>query len=97
MPRQQILCHPTSVPTSLSAQAIAAFHANGDTTSRSCPTPARIGQPQAPPAHPVPAAPRNGVVLDSGHRVAVPQFQGAALRRVVEDASRAGLRVQTAW
>jgi cell division protein FtsI (penicillin-binding protein 3) len=35
------------------------------------------------------------VVIDAGKRVAVPEFHGAALRNVVEDAGHLGLRVQT--
>ncbi len=35
------------------------------------------------------------VVVDGGKRVAVPQFQGVGLRKVVEDAGHLGLRVQT--
>jgi cell division protein FtsI (penicillin-binding protein 3) len=84
---------PNAVPTSLSAQALAAFHAHGDTTSVMPDSGTQVAQ--TAPARPVLVAPHNGVVLDSGRRIPVPQFQGAALRRVVEDASRAGLRVQT--
>jgi cell division protein FtsI (penicillin-binding protein 3) len=37
----------------------------------------------------------NGVVIDAGKRVAVPDFHGEDLRTVVEKAGRLGLRVQT--
>ena len=50
----------------------------------------------APPKiAPVAEARGNGsVVVDSGQRVAVPDFDGAGLRTVVEKAGRLGLRVQ---
>ena len=35
------------------------------------------------------------VVIDAGKRVAVPEFQGNALRTVVEHAGALGLRVET--
>jgi cell division protein FtsI (penicillin-binding protein 3) len=37
----------------------------------------------------------NGVVIDAGKRVAVPDFHGEDLRTVVEKAGGLGLRVQT--
>ncbi|MDP9039346.1 MAG: penicillin-binding transpeptidase domain-containing protein [Acidobacteriota bacterium] len=37
---------------------------------------------------------RDGVVVDAGRRVAVPEFAGGALRSVVEKASGVGLRVE---
>ena len=50
---------------------------------------------RAPPIAPAMQAQANGsVVVDAGHRVAVPAFTGAALRGVVETASGVGLRVQ---
>jgi cell division protein FtsI (penicillin-binding protein 3) len=53
-------------------------------------------QPRPPLVRPPVEARGDGtVVVDGGKRVAVPAFQGAALRAVVEDAGRVGLRVQT--
>jgi cell division protein FtsI (penicillin-binding protein 3) len=40
------------------------------------------------------ARPNGSVVVDAGHRVAVPLFTGSALRMVVETASGLGLRVE---
>jgi cell division protein FtsI (penicillin-binding protein 3) len=79
----------------LPQKVLAAFHANGDTTSVMPDANANAAKVSAP----VVAAPvqvkGNGVVVDGGKRVAVPQFAGAALRSVVEIAGGAGLRVQT--
>ena len=79
---------------SLSDKALAEFHANGDTTSTIDP-----GDAKAPAALPkvnpvVQTRPAGGVVVDAGHRVAVPSFGGAALRSVVEQAGQLGLRIQ---
>jgi cell division protein FtsI (penicillin-binding protein 3) len=49
----------------------------------------------APPVAPESQARANGsVVVDAGHRVAVPSFTGSALRGVVETAAGVGLRVE---
>ena len=53
---------------------------------------ASLQGPEVPP--PVKARTDGGVVVDSGNRVAVPAFDGVALRRVIEQAGAAGLRVQ---
>lgn len=42
----------------------------------------------------VQARPNGGVIVDATHRVAVPSFEGASLRSVVEKADSLGLRVQ---
>jgi cell division protein FtsI (penicillin-binding protein 3) len=80
----------------LPAKVVAAFEANGGTSSTmpdaasgasaSLHTP--IVAPQVQPR-------ANGsVVVDAGQRVAVPSFAGAALRKVVETAAGLGLRVE---
>jgi cell division protein FtsI (penicillin-binding protein 3) len=45
-------------------------------------------------AAPIRPRTNGGVVVDAGRRVAVPSFDGAALRTVVEEAANLGLRVQ---
>jgi cell division protein FtsI (penicillin-binding protein 3) len=81
----------------LSDKVLSAFHANGDTTSVIADT--NSGDAQAvPPSHFNPAVQPRGngaVVVDAGHRVAVPEFRGSALRSVVESATDLGLRVET--
>jgi cell division protein FtsI (penicillin-binding protein 3) len=81
----------------LSSKVMAAFHANGDTTSVISDAGANEAQVVAPPkVQPQAEARGNGaVVVDAGSRVAVPAFHGAALREVVEQATGLGLRVQT--
>ena len=83
----------TVVP-SLSDKVLAQFHANGNTTST-----IDVGDTKAPIPTPkllpvVQSRPAGGVVVDAGHRVAVPSFGGSALRSVVEQAGQMGLRVQ---
>jgi cell division protein FtsI (penicillin-binding protein 3) len=81
----------------LPSKVLSAFHANGDTTSvisdADSDQPPTATPPRVDPA----VQPRgNGaVVVDAGNRVAVPQFQGAALRSVIEQATGLGLRVET--
>ncbi len=78
-------------------KVLAAFHADGGTTSvMSDANIAANKKVQPPTIRPQVQVGGNGAVtIDPGRRVAVPQFEGAALRRVVEDADKAGLRVQT--
>jgi len=78
----------------LPEKVLAAFRANGGTTSvitdanaRAARTPV-VRQTVEPQGN-------GGVVVDASRRVAVPQFSGAALRSVVETAGQAGLHVQT--
>ena len=83
-----------NVVASLSDKVLAEFHANGNTTST-----IDVGDTKAPVPVPkvipvVQNRPAGGVVVDAGHRVAVPSFGGAALRSVVEQAGQLGLRVQ---
>jgi cell division protein FtsI (penicillin-binding protein 3) len=78
-------------------KVLSAFRANGDTTSVISDADVEQAQAAAPP-HVDPATQARGsgaVVVDAGNRVAVPQFQGAALRSVVEQATELGLRVET--
>jgi cell division protein FtsI (penicillin-binding protein 3) len=76
---------------------LSAFHANGDTTSIISDADSEQAQTVTPSRADLAVQPRgNGaVVVDAGNRVAVPQFQGAALRNVVEQATGLGLRVET--
>jgi cell division protein FtsI (penicillin-binding protein 3) len=80
----------------LPANVLAAFQANGGTTSTmpdaASGTTAVLHAP--PVAPPVQARSNGAVVVDAGQRVAVPSFSGAALRAVVETAQDLGLRVQ---
>jgi cell division protein FtsI (penicillin-binding protein 3) len=78
-------------------KVLAAFHAGGNTTSVMSGENAVANQRvQAPIIRPqVQVGGTGAVTIDAGRRVAVPQFEGAALRSVVEDADKVGLRVQT--
>jgi cell division protein FtsI (penicillin-binding protein 3) len=81
--------------TGLPEKVLAAFHANGDTTSVMPDASASVAKVSALVVVPVIQTKNNGVVVDGGRRVAVPSFAGAPLRNVVEMADGAGLRVQT--
>jgi cell division protein FtsI (penicillin-binding protein 3) len=81
----------------LPEKVLAAFHANGDTTSVIANS-GDVGTASvaAPVIRPEVQARGNGaVVIDAGKRVQVPQFDGQGLRNVVESAGHLGLRVQT--
>ncbi len=82
-----------TIPEKLSDRVLAAFHAHGDTTSSMPDANERVAV-EAPKITPVEQARGNGVVVDTGQRVAVPSFEGSALRGVVERAGAAGLRVE---
>ncbi len=82
-----------TVPEKLSDRVLAAFHAHGDTTSMMPDADEHVAV-AAPKIAPVEQARGNGVVVDTGQRVAVPAFEGSALRGVVERAGAAGLRVE---
>jgi cell division protein FtsI (penicillin-binding protein 3) len=73
----------------LSQQTIAAFKANGGTSLQDAATPLRAAE-LAPKIQ----ARANGVVVDSGERVAVPSFAGQGVRTVIETAAAVGLRVE---
>jgi cell division protein FtsI (penicillin-binding protein 3) len=79
---------------SLPDKVLAAFHANGGTTSFiSIPDDARpLVQPHIEPALQTRA--NGAVVVDPGKRVAVPVLVGVGLRDAVEDAGKAGLRLE---
>ena len=80
----------------LPEKVLAAFHANGNTTSVIEDGSATAGSTmRAPAIQPqVQLRSANAVVVDAGRRVAVPDFRGEALRNVVEQAGGIGLRVQ---
>jgi cell division protein FtsI (penicillin-binding protein 3) len=83
------------VSDSLSAKAMAAFHAQGNTTSlmaTEVPASTSLAGVHMRPAVQVRAD--GGVVVDSGRKVAVPAFSGQGLRSTIEQADAAGLRVQ---
>jgi cell division protein FtsI (penicillin-binding protein 3) len=83
------------VPKSLPQKVMAAFHANGDTTSV-MPDSGGAELPLAAP-HIAPAVQMRGngaVIVDSGKRVSVPDFRDEGLRLVVQGAGALGLRVQ---
>ncbi|WP_035347876.1 penicillin-binding protein [Edaphobacter aggregans] len=71
----------------LPQNVLTAFHAGGDAGSS-----AALSAPKVVPASQTRGD--GGVVVDAGRRVAVPSFEGASLRTVVERADGAGLRVQ---
>jgi cell division protein FtsI (penicillin-binding protein 3) len=85
----KIASKPQGVLNLLPAKVLAAFQTKSDAdTSASPPLPA----PKAVPA--VQVKTNGSVVVDAALRVAVPSFEGAPLRAVVERADAAGLRVQ---
>jgi cell division protein FtsI (penicillin-binding protein 3) len=80
----------------LPEKVLAAFHANGNTTSVIANGGDVAANVEAPVIRPEVQARGNGaVVIDAGKRVAVPAFSGEPLRGVVQDAAHLGLRVQT--
>ncbi len=80
----------------LPESVLSAFRRNGGSSSAisdgSQGTSAALVVPTVVPA--VQVRTNGAVVVDSGHRVAVPSFEGAALRTVVEQAGRVGLKVE---
>jgi cell division protein FtsI (penicillin-binding protein 3) len=68
-------------------KVLEAFRKNGDAAANE--------HVEAPVIRPPVQARGNGVVIDAGKRVAVPDFHGEDLRTVVEKAGGLGLRVQT--
>ena len=77
-------------------KVLAAFHANGDTTSVIAGTSGTAQAMETPRVQPQVQTRGSGtVVVDAGARVPVPEFRGSALRSVVEHASDLGLRVET--
>jgi cell division protein FtsI (penicillin-binding protein 3) len=84
----------SEVPATLSEKILAQFHANGNTTStiETGETKVTAMPPKLLPV--VQAKANGGVIVDAGRRVAVPSFNGSALRTAVEQAAAVGLRVQ---
>lgn len=81
--------------SSLSAKTLATFHAQGNTTSLlSSEIPGNISLAGVRPRPEAETRPDGGVVVSSGHRVAVPSFGGEGLRAALEQAGAAGLRIQ---
>jgi cell division protein FtsI (penicillin-binding protein 3) len=78
------------------AKVVAAFAANGNTSSAMPDALPSATAPLRAPAAAPQLRPRGlgSVVVDAGQRVAVPSFTGEALRKVVETASGLGLRVE---
>ena len=78
-------------------RVLTAFHKNGNTTSVMPDANVALNKPIVAPHIAATVEPRsNGaVVIDSGARVPVPDFSGAALRNVVERAGSVGLRIET--
>jgi len=74
---------------------LAAFHAQGNTTSL-LPTevPGNVALAGVPVRPVVQTRADGGVVVDDARRVAVPAFTGEGLRAAVEQAGALGLRVQ---
>jgi cell division protein FtsI (penicillin-binding protein 3) len=85
---------PANAAATLPDKVLAAFHANGGTTSVIAVNDAK--QPLAAP-HIVPSVQERGngaVVVDPGKRVAVPELKGFGLRAAVVSAENLGLRLQ---
>jgi cell division protein FtsI (penicillin-binding protein 3) len=80
--------------TSLPDKVLAAFHANGDTTSVMPAASMNVAKVETP-VRPEVQQTKSSVLVDGDKRVAVPEFSGAVLRDVVEKAGRSGLHVQT--
>ena len=78
----------------LPAKVLTAFHASGGTSSTmpDSSSGSVLPAPKIVPA--VQVKDKGTVVVDAGSRVAVPSFEGAGLRGVVERAAAVGLRVQ---
>jgi cell division protein FtsI (penicillin-binding protein 3) len=79
----------------LSAKALAAFHAAGNTTSTlvtEVPASTSLAGVKVKPA--VQVRSDGGVVVASGEKVAVPAFSGEGLRTAIEHAGSLGLRIQ---
>ncbi|WP_345933306.1 penicillin-binding protein [Granulicella sp. WH15] len=78
----------------LSSSVLSAFAANTrkDAAATDATARAALVAPKVTPT--VSPKSNGGVVVDSATRVAVPSFQGSALRAVIEKAGNAGLRVQ---
>jgi cell division protein FtsI (penicillin-binding protein 3) len=95
--RAAAVARPAKGLGGLPDKVLAAFHANGDTTSVIADAGDTASVPvRAPEIRPAVQARGNGaVVIDAGRRVAVPAFAGEPLRGVVQDAAHLGLRVQT--
>jgi cell division protein FtsI (penicillin-binding protein 3) len=81
---------------SLPEKVLAAFHANGGTTSVISVADTDTSRPlEAPKIQPQVQSRGNGaVVVDPGKRVAVPSLLGNGLREAVESAGLAGLRLE---
>jgi len=87
--------HSNGILDLLPSGVLAAFHARGGTSSSMPDAATANAALVAPKIAPPTEARGNGVVVvDARVRVAVPSFEGAALRAVVEQADRIGLRVQ---
>jgi cell division protein FtsI (penicillin-binding protein 3) len=79
----------------LPAKVLAAFRAQGGTSSTMSSDAGANAALHAPMIDPAIAPRGNGaVVVDSRVRVAVPSFEGASLRTVIEQAGKLGLRVE---
>jgi cell division protein FtsI (penicillin-binding protein 3) len=77
----------------LPAKVLAAFRANGGSSSMpDASTNLALNTPKIDPA--VAARTNGSIVVDSRNRVAVPSFEGAPLRTVIEQAGKLGLRVE---
>src|SRR6266702_2340105 len=85
----------TGILNLLPAKVLSAFQAKGGTGSARPDAAEASAQLPAPKIVPVVQVKEKGtVVVDAGLRVAVPSFEGAGLRGVVEKADAVGLRVQ---
>jgi len=79
----------------LPAKVLAAFRANGGTSSTMPDANTNTLALNAPKVDPASQSRGNGsIVVDSRSRIAVPSFEGAPLRTVIEQAGKLGLRVE---
>jgi cell division protein FtsI (penicillin-binding protein 3) len=93
-PTTKVAGKASEIVSLLPAKVLAAFHADGGTSSTSGDEGATA---RVVPAKDVPAVSvkdKGSVVVDAGLRVPVPSFEGVGLRGVVERADTVGLRVQ---
>jgi len=83
-----------ALPQTLSEKVMAKFRAQGgvSTMPGAEDAPVALAPPHITPV--IQQRPSGGLVIDTGPRVAVPSFEGADLRSVVERAGALGLRVQ---
>jgi cell division protein FtsI (penicillin-binding protein 3) len=94
-PAASTKARPSRIMSLLPAKVVAAFAANGGTSSvmSGAATGAAASLRASPPSPKVEPHAIGAVVVDAGRRVAVPSFAGSGLRNVVETSAALGLRL----